>query len=188
MANIGYIRVSTESQNTARQLENVSLDKVFEDKISSSKPHRPALADCLSYLREGDTLHVHSIDRLARNLVELQTIVQELTKRGIIVIFHSENISFGNNSSGNKLMAMQELLFQILGAFAQFERNLIRERQQEGIERAKKEGRHLGRPRKLSPKDKEKIRKQHEDGTSPTKLAEEYSVNVSTVYNVLKKV
>ncbi len=185
MANIGYIRVSTESQNTARQLENVALDKVFEDKISSSKPNRPALADCLSYLREGDTLHVHSIDRLARNLVELQSMVQELTQKGVTVCFHSENLTFGGNPESNKLMAMQELLFQILGAFAQFERNLIRERQQEGIERAKKEGRHLGRPRKLSPKDKEEIRKQHKEGVSPAKLATDFSVNVSTVYKAL---
>ena len=68
---IGYIRVSTVEQNTARQLDGVTLDKVFEDKCSGKNMERPALQDCLAYLRDGDTLHVHEISRLARNMADL---------------------------------------------------------------------------------------------------------------------
>ncbi len=185
MANIGYIRVSTYEQNTDRQLHAVPLDKVFEEKISAAAQSRPALKSCMDYLREGDTLHVHSIDRLARSLIELQTTVQELNNKGVAVHFHAENMLFPSKSEGAPA-PMQELLFQILGAFAQFERNLIRERQQEGIERAKKEGRKLGRPSKISEKDKATIREKFKAGASPAAIAEEMGVNVWSVYKLCK--
>ncbi len=181
MSNIGYIRVSTSEQNTSRQLENVLLDKVFSEKVSSSKTERPELNACLNYLREGDTLHIHSIDRLARNLIELQSIVKTLTQRGIRVHFHAENMIFSGESS-----PMQELLFQILGAFAQFERNLIKERQREGIEKAKKEGRYNGRPRKISIDDKNAILKQLSEGIPPSVIAKEYAVSVSSIHKLKK--
>ncbi len=185
MANIGYIRVSTYDQNTDRQLHAVPLDKVFKEKISAAAQSRPALKACMEYLREGDTLHVHSIDRLARSLIELQTTVQELNIKGVAVHFHAENMLFPSKSEGAPA-PMQELLFQILGAFAQFERNLIRERQQEGIERAKKEGRKLGRPSKVSEKDKITIREKFKAGASPAAIAEEMGVNVWSVYKLCK--
>ncbi len=184
MANVGYIRVSTIEQNTTRQLDglsknNVSLDKVFEDKVSSSQVNRPALQACLTYLREGDILYIHSIDRLARNLSELQSIVNELTAKGVTVHFWTENLIFSGQTS-----PMQELIFQMLGAFAQFERSLIKERQKEGIAKAKQEGRFTGRPRKISEQDKSDIAKALADGASPASLAEKYKVSKSSIYGV----
>ena len=179
MSDIGYIRVSTSEQNLSRQLESVKLEKIFEEKISSTATTRPVLIECMNYLREGDTLHVHCIDRLARNLGDLQNIVSSLNEKGVIVHFHTENMIFTSNAS-----PLQELLFQILGAFAQFEKNLIRERQQEGIERAKKEGRHLGRPRKISLDDRKQINEKLKEGKSPAVIAEEYGVSVSSVYKL----
>ena len=179
MSDIGYIRISTSEQNLSRQLESVKLDKIFEEKISSTAITRPVLIECINYLREGDTLHVHCIDRLARNLGDLQNIVSSLNEKGVIVHFHTENMTFTSNAS-----PLQGLLFQTLEAFTQFEKNLIRERQQEGIERAKKEGRHLGRPRKISLEDKKDILIKLKEGKSPAVIAEEYGVSVSSVYKL----
>ena len=89
---IGYIRVSTIDQNTDRQLHGITLDKVFEDKCSGKDANRPQLKECLSYLRDGDTLHIHSIDRLARSLRDLLNIVEELLGRGVKIIFHKETL------------------------------------------------------------------------------------------------
>ncbi len=84
--------MSSYGQNTDRQLADVALDKIFEEKASAKDTNRPVLQDCLDYLREGDKLHVHSIDRLARNLVDLQTIVTKLNSKGVSVVFHKENL------------------------------------------------------------------------------------------------
>jgi len=96
---VGYLRVSTVIQNTARQLEGVALDKVFEDRASGKNTDRPQLAACLSHLREGDTLHVHSMDRLCRNLDDLRRIVKDLTGRGVVVRFHKEGLTFTGEDS-----------------------------------------------------------------------------------------
>lgn len=103
---VGYIRVSSFGQNTDRQLLDISLDKIFEEKASAKDTNRPVLKDCLEYLREGDELHIHSIDRLARNLVDLQTIVSDLNGKGVSVVFHKENLTFTGNIENpmNKLM------------------------------------------------------------------------------------
>lgn len=182
MANVGYIRVSTVDQDTGRQLENVVLDKVFEEKISAAIPNRPILAQCLNYLRDGDVFWVHSIDRLARNLIELQYIVSSLVDKGVEVRFYTENLIFSKGSS-----PMQELMLQVLGAFAQFERKLIRERQQEGINNAKRQGKHLGRPRKLSEEDKKLILEMHKDGCLPAFIADRFDVSLSSVYKLIRK-
>ena len=181
MANVGYIRVSTADQETGRQLDKVVLDKVFEEKISSATPNRPILAECLNYLREGDVFWVHSIDRLARNLIELQSIVSSLVDKGVEVRFYTENLTFSKGSS-----PMQELMLQVLGAFAQFERKLIRERQQEGINNAKRQGRYLGRPKKISDEDKKLIIQMHSDGCTPSFIAENFDVSVFSIYKILK--
>lgn len=132
---VGYIRVSSVGQNTERQLEGEDLDRVFEEKISAKNANRPVLQDCMSYLRQGDQLHVHSIDRLARNLVDLQNIISTLNGIGVSVHFQKEGLHFtGADNPINKLM------LQMMGAFAEFEGNLIHERQAEGIANAKKRG------------------------------------------------
>ena len=179
MAHVGYIRVSSSDQNTARQLDQIPLDKTFEDQISGFSRARPGLKECLSYLREGDVLHVHSIDRLARNLKDLQELVTDMTHRGIEVRFHKENLVFNGQDS-----PMQTLLFQIMGAFAQFERACIRERQLEGIAQAKLKGKHLGRPRKLGKDDRNVILQRLCNGDLPSEIAQEYRVSLSSIYRV----
>ncbi len=129
---IGYKRVSTIDQNTARQLDGVPLDKLFEDKASGKDTNRPELQAALGYCREGDTLVVHSMDRLARSLVDLRGMVTKLTERGVAVEFVKENLRFNGDDS-----PMAILLLSLLGAVAEFERSLILERQREGIALAK---------------------------------------------------
>lgn len=132
MASIGYIRVSSTDQNTARQLEGVALDEVFTDKVSAANTDRPELQAMLRHVRKGDVLHVHSIDRLARSLEDLLALVKGLISQGVAVSFHKEQLHFTGEAN-----PMQELMLGLLGSVAQFERALIRERQAEGIAKAK---------------------------------------------------
>lgn len=139
--NIGYIRVSSEGQNTDRQLDSITLDKRFIDKVSGASKDRPQLNACLQYIRQGDTLHIHSIDRLARSLRDLQELVDGLVSRGITVIFHTERLTFTNEEN-----PVSTMMLQMLGMIAQFERTLTKKRQREGIDIAKQKGKHCGRP------------------------------------------
>lgn len=180
-AQVGYIRVSTLDQNTERQLEGYALDRVFEEKASAKDTKRPQLEACLEYLREGDTLVVHSIDRLARNLEDLQRLVRELTHKGVSMFFVKENLTFQSGDNN----PMQTLMFQMLGAFAQFERALIRERQREGIALAKKEGRQLGRSKALSPEKEAEVRARATQGANKKALAAEYGISRQTLYRIL---
>ncbi|MDL2267829.1 recombinase family protein [Desulfovibrio sp. OttesenSCG-928-G15] len=180
---IGYIRVSTYDQNTARQLDGITLDKTFEDKASGKDANRPALQICLEYLRDGDTLHVHSIDRLARNLQDLLRIVSALTARQVGILFHKEGLTFTGDAT-----PFQELQLQIIAAVAQFERSLILERQREGIELAKRNGRYkgVGRKRILSAPQRAEIRKEASAGQSMVALSRKYGVSRQTIYSYLR--
>jgi DNA invertase Pin-like site-specific DNA recombinase len=182
MADVGYIRVSTVDQNTDRQLDGIEREKTFTDKVSGATTKRPQLQACLEYLREGDTLHVHSIDRLARNLEDLQATVRVLTGRGVAVRFHKEGLTFSGQDD-----PMARLMFQMMGAFAEFERALIRERQREGIAKAKAEGKHLGRERKLSAKLEAEIKAKAEAGAEKKALAAEYGISRQTLYRALAR-
>lgn len=179
----GYVRVSSVDQNTDRQLDGITLDKVFTEKISGKSIDRPVLQQCLDHLRAGDTLHVHSMDRLARNLRDLQQIVEDLTGKGIVVNFHKENLIFTNDSN-----PMSKLMLQIMGAVAEFERSLIKERQREGIQKAKARGVYTGRKPCLTEIQIQQIREKKAQGMNPTQLSKEYGISRATIYNVLKKV
>ena len=181
--NVGYIRVSTVEQNTARQLDGLALDKVFEDKCSGKDTNRPALQACLEYVREGDTLHVHEISRLARNMGDLNRIVDDLTAKGVAVKFHKEGLEFNASKATD---AMMKLLFQVMGAFAEFERNMIRERQAEGIAKAKAEGKYRGGQEKLDDEQVAELRRLAAEGVSKAKLARDFNVTRPTVYRYLK--
>ncbi|WP_019026845.1 recombinase family protein [Colwellia piezophila] len=124
MANVAYLRVSTTDQNLDRQLADIGItfDKTFEDKVSGSSMDRPALINMLDYVRSGDTLYVHSIDRLARNLGHLNEMVTSLTSKGISVVFHKESLTFTGNDS-----PMNSLLLNLLGSVYQFERAIAKE-------------------------------------------------------------
>ena len=132
---IGYVRVSSFDQNPERQLEQVPVDKLFTDKASGKDTRRPELERLLAFVREGDTVVVHSMDRLARNLDDLRRLVQSLTHRGVRIEFVKEHLTFTGEDS-----PMANLMLSVMGAFAEFERALIRERQREGIALAKQRG------------------------------------------------
>lgn len=179
---IGYVRVSTADQSTARQLDGVQLDKVFEDKASGKTTERPKLKAALDYLRDGDTLIVHSMDRLARNTEDLLRIVRELTAKAVTVEFIKERMTFKGDSHD----PMQTLMMTMLGAFAQFERTLINERQREGIAIAKANGVYKGRKPSLTP-DQVAIAKTRIDvGESVAAVARELGISRPTMYAYLK--
>lgn len=175
---IGYQRVSTLDQNTDRQLDGVELDKVFTDKASGKDANRPELARAIDYAREDDTLVVHSMDRLARNLQDLRRIVRELTGQGVKVEFVKESLTFAGDDS-----PMNTLLLSMLGAVAEFERSMILERQREGIALAKAAGKYKGRKPALTDDQVTLLRERLASGESVTALAQQFRVSRQTVYN-----
>ncbi len=163
---IRYIRVSTFEQNTARQLDDLILDKVFTDKASGKNTRRTELEALMQFAREGDTVIVHSLDRLARNLDDLSKIVRTLTWRGIKIQFIKESLTFTGEDS-----PMANLLLSVMGAFAEFERALIRERQLEGIALAKQRGAYKGRKRTLTAEQVTDLKRRFDAGEKkPTLL------------------
>ena len=180
--NVGYIRVSSLDQNTARQLDGIEVDTFFEDHCSGKDTNRPQLKACLRHLREGDRLHVHSIDRLARSLKDLQELVEDLTAQGVSVQFHKENLIFSGDSN-----PMHKLMFQMMGAFAEFERSMIRERQREGIAAAKKQGKQIGAKPKLSSEQLQELSSRIASGEQKKALAREFGISRQTLYNVLSR-
>lgn len=180
--NVGYLRVSTLAQNTARQLEGVALDEVFEDKASGKDISRPQLEACLRFLRKGDTLHIHSLDRLGRNLDDLRRIINDLTERGVVVKSHKESLTFTGEDS-----AMSKLLLSMLGAVAEFERSLILERQREGIAIAKAAGAYKGGKKKLTEEQAQEIRRRVAAGDKKAVIARDFSISRETLYQYLNQ-
>lgn len=178
MAKVGYVRVSSVDQNTERQLDGLTLDKVFTDKASGKDVSRPQLQAMLEYVREGDCIVVHSIDRLARSLADLLSLVQELNAKGVHVQFTKENLLFTGDDNPT-----QHLMLSMMGAVAQFERAMIRERQREGISKAKEKGVYKGRVKTV---DDDAIRAEIAGGLSFRKAAEKLGVSLSTVQRAMK--
>ena len=178
---IGYIRVSTFDQNPERQLENVQVDKVFTDKASGKDVRRPQLDALISFVREGDTVVVHSMDRLARNLDDLRRLVQNLAKCGVRIEFVKESLTFTGEDS-----PMANLMLSVMGAFAEFERALIRERQREGIALAKQRGVYRGRKKALSAEAVTKLRQRVAAGEQKAKLAREFGISRETLYQYVR--
>jgi DNA invertase Pin-like site-specific DNA recombinase len=158
---IGYVRVSSFDQNPERQLEQTQVSKVFTDKASGKDTQRPQLEALLSFVREGDTVVVHSMDRLARNLDDLRRLVQKLTQRGVRIEFLKEGLVFTGEDS-----PMANLMLSVMGAFAEFERALIRERTKAGLASARTKGRVGGNPglRARDPAALRKVRLARQDG------------------------
>jgi DNA invertase Pin-like site-specific DNA recombinase len=178
---IGYIRVSSFDQNPERQLEGVKTERVFIDKTSGKNMERPQLEELLKYVRDGDTVVVHSLDRLARNLDDLRRLVQNFTANDVKVHFLKENLVFTGEDS-----PMANLLLSVMGAFAEFERSLIRERQMEGIALAKKKGAYKGRRKALSPEQVDLIKLKLASGEPKTRIAKDFRVSRVTLYQALK--
>lgn len=172
MANIGYKRVSTKEQNTDRQLVGVSLDEVFEDKLSGKDINRPGLTACLSFLRKGDTLHVHSLDRLGRNTLDILELVKQLNDRGVAVRFHKEGITADITS------AMGKMMLTMLSAVATCERELMLERKREAqaVNPAKR-----GKGKAV---DRAGIASALAAGGSVRNVAKDFNVSTSTVQRI----
>ena len=177
MATIGYIRVSTVEQNTDRQLDGLQFDKTFTDKCSGGSTNRPALEAMLEFVREGDTVNVHSIDRLARNSVDLLRLVSDFKTLGVSVVFHRENLTF----SADHQDPMNELMLSMIGAFAQFERSVLKERQAEGIEKAKSKGVYQGTKPSI---DRNAVLKLLSEGVSPTQAAKTLGIGRNSIYRI----
>jgi DNA invertase Pin-like site-specific DNA recombinase len=176
---VGYVRVSTVDQNTERQLNGMELAKVFTDHASGKDTKRPALTECLEYLRDGDTLVVHSMDRLGRSVLDLRKMVADLTGRGVTVRFVKDNLEFAPEGAS----PFSTLMLNLLGSIAEFERDLMLERQREGIAIAKGKGVYKGRKPALAPAQVVEVAGRLAAGESATKLAAEFGVSRATVYN-----
>lgn len=188
---IGYARVSTTGQDLETQkeiLENQGCEKLFVEKVTgTSTTQRTQLKEAIEFARPGDTLVVTKIDRLARSIMDLNKIVQLLADKGVKVKFIKDNMEFDGSNGSNSL---QTLLFNILGSFAQFERDLIVERTTEGRERAKKQGKHMGRPGQDEKKIKQAIKYYNDrenNGMSVNDIVKITGVPRATIYRRVKE-
>lgn len=179
-AKVGYIRVSTLDQRTDRQLEGIELDRVFEDRVSGKNmKDRPQLAELIKYVREGDEVFVHSMDRLARNLEDLLQIVRTLTDKGVKINFLKENLSFDPDQAA---APMSKLILSVMGAVAEFERELIHERQRAGIALAKARGAYKGRAKIVTPELMAQAEELLSLGYSLVATAKEIGVSRASLY------
>ncbi len=179
---IGYVRVSSFDQNPDRQLEGIPLVRIFSDKASGAGTKRPELERLLEFVREGDTVVVHSLDRLARNLDDLRWLVAGLTTRGIRIEFVKEGLTFTGEDS-----PMANLMLSVMGAFAEFERTLLRERQREGIEQAKQRGVYRGRKRALSGGKIAAMKTRVAAGEKKSDVARDLGISRETLYRYLRE-
>lgn len=178
MTRVGYRRVSTHDQNLDRQ-DLGDVDQMFEEKESGAKADRPALQEMIRYVRAGDSVVVWSIDRLARDLRDLQDIITKVITRGATVTFLAEQLTFG--PEGDDPFAKLQL--QMMGAFAEFERAIIRKRQADGIAKAKTRGAYAGGKRRI---DRAKIITLSKKGLGPSAIAQEMGVSRMSVHRILK--
>jgi len=178
---IGYVRVSTLDQNTERQLDGIELDRTFTDKASGKDTQRPQLQAALEYARDGDFFVVHSMDRLARNAEDLLRTVRELTGRGVTVEFVKNHLTFSGKAD-----PMAKLMMTMLAAFGEFERDLIRERQREGIAIAKAKGVYKGRRKALNAEQTAELVECARSGMPKAELARSYGISRETLYQYLR--
>ena len=179
-----YIRVSTALQNTDRQLAGVACDREYMDKLSGKDTNRPQLQAMIDNLREGDIVNIHSMDRLARNVQDLLSLIDTIINKGAKIQFHKENLTFEANK---KTDAFQKLMLTLLGAVSEFEREIILERQREGIAIAKQKGKYKGGQKKLAEEQIKEIKALVKDDKLPiTEIARQYKITRQTVYNLIK--
>ncbi len=179
---VGYIRVSTLDQNVDRQLEGVDIDRSFTDRVSGKDTNRPELTALIAFVRQGDTVVVHSMDRLARNLDDLRRTVQALTAKGVRIEFVKEGLTFTGEDS-----PMATLMLSVMGAFAEFERALLRERQREGITLAKQRGAYRGRKKALSAEQVAELKRRVAAGGPKAQVARDFGITRETVYQYLRE-
>ena len=181
MAKLAYRRVSTIDQNLDRQVFGSDVVKVFEEKLSGkSSNDRPALQALIEYARDGDYVVVHSIDRLARDLRDLQDIISTLNAKGVAISFNTEGLTFDPGRQD----AFATLQLQMMGAFAEFERNILKKRQLEGIEKAKERGVYVNHGRKPTI-DRAKVHELRAEGLSTYKIAAQMGISRMSVHRIL---
>jgi DNA invertase Pin-like site-specific DNA recombinase len=180
MANVGYARVSSVGQTLDVQLGKLQhCDKIFQEKRSGTSSKRPRLRSCLEYVREGDTLVVTRLDRLARSTLHLCQIAAELERKRVDLQVPDQNINTGD--------ATGRLLFNMLGAIAQFETELRAERQKDGIQKAMERGVQFGKRKKLSPEQIAELQQRRQEGVLIKTLMKEYTLSKSSVYRYLNE-
>ena len=180
MAMVGYARVSSVGQTLAVQLDKLQhCDKIFQEKKSSVSGKRPRLDACLEYVREGDTLVVTRLDRLARSTLHLCQIAADLESKQVNLQVIDQNINTDD--------ATWRLLFNMLGAIAQFETELRAERQMDGIQKAKERGVQFGKKKKLNPKQVVELQNRRKKGVLIKSLMKDYGISKATVYRYLKE-
>jgi DNA invertase Pin-like site-specific DNA recombinase len=180
MTKIGYARVSTISQNLDTQiqsLKNSGCEKVFREKTTGANMNRPQFKALMKFLREGDVLYITRLDRLARSTRDLLNIKHELEERSIGLVVVEQNIDTTN--------PMGKLLFGVLSIFAEFDLDLKKENQREGIEMAKQNGVKLGRKKLCTEDQVEEIKKLRSEGVIIKELMKRYNLGRATVYRML---
>jgi DNA invertase Pin-like site-specific DNA recombinase len=178
MALVGYARVSSVGQTLAVQLDKLkACDKIFQEKISGVTDKRPQLQSCLEYVRQGDTLVVTKLDRLARSTLHLCQIAAELERKQVDLQVLDQNIDTKS--------ATGRLLFNMLGAIAQFETEIRAERQREGIQKARERGVKFGKRRKLNKRQVAELQKRRSQGALIRTLMRDYGISKTSVYRYL---
>ncbi|WP_202308378.1 recombinase family protein [Dryocola clanedunensis] len=178
MANIGYVRVSTDKQYTERQLDSMKLDREFTEKVSGKNTNCPELLAMLRYVREGDVIHVHSLDRLGLDLQDVVNIIEQAKAKGASVQFHKEGITAGAEAN-----AASSLMLNIFAAMSQMEREMMLERQAEGYAAAKAPGRKGARGNGASV-DRVGTVSALAAGASIRTIAKDFNVSTSTAQRI----
>ena len=182
MAIIGYARVSSTGQSLDVQLEKLraaNCTKIFQEKQSGQDNSRPQLKECLRYVREGDVLVITRLDRLARSTLHLHQIANDLERDGVVLLVIDQHLDTQTPSG--------RLLFTMLAAIAQFETELRAERQMDGIQAARREGRLLGRKKSLTPPEVQELCQRRQEGESIPTLQKRFKIGKTSVYRYLKQ-
>jgi len=187
-----YTRVSSKNQNLDRQLTEIDkYDKVFSEKLSGKDTKRPQLQEMISFCRKGDSIYVKSIDRLARSISDLHSIIDTLQKKRVEIHFLTENISFYPEGTYEKedvsKNLMNDLLFNLLAVFSQFERSCIKRRAKEGLDLYRKAGGRMGPRKTLTEEQIKNLKEDRWAGIPVKELAEKYKISSPSVYRLLKK-
>lgn len=177
-----YKRVSTADQNLERQLIDLKCDREYVEKISGKDTNRPQLQALLQNIRPGDVVHVHELSRLGRSVKDLLNIVEQIVQMGGTVKFHKEGLVF----TGENKDPFQSLMLNLLSSIAQFERDLLLERQREGISIAKAKGKYRGKQSKFSEVDVARIREEFQHCDNKQKLANRYGITRGYLYELVK--
>ncbi|WP_104398589.1 recombinase family protein [Vibrio penaeicida] len=183
MSKIGYARVSSTGQSLAVQLEKLNQEKcerIYQEKRSGRTADRPEFQSCMNYLREGDTLIVTRLDRLARSVVHLAQLAKRFKVEGIDLLVIDQNIDTSTSTG--------RLMFNMLASIAEFENDLRTERQAEGIAKAKENGVTFGRPPKLTEPVKHDIYDRRQKGATINQLAKEFQLGEASIYRAIRAV